>query len=126
MRRIITEIDDCIPVIVFSKGARDWETLLSLGANVVGLGPEMDLAKARKLFPADVAIQGNLDPEMLLHLTPQELTFKTSQLLEKMRGRPGYIFNLGHGVPPAAPLDNIASVVWTVREFSNDNSVRFS
>lgn len=126
MRRIIAEIDDCIPVIVFSKGARDWETLLSLGANVVGLGPEVDLAYARKLFPADIAIQGNLDPEQLLHLTAEELTVKTRQLLETMRGRAGYIFNLGHGVPPAAPLENIASVVRTVREFSNDNTVRFS
>ena len=126
MRRIIAEIDDCIPVIVFSKGAHDWETLLSLGANAVGLGPEIDLATARKLFPADVAIQGNLDPELLLHLTPQELGVKTRRLLETMRGRAGYIFNLGHGVPPTAPLENIASVVRTVREFSHDNSVRFS
>lgn len=126
MRRVIAEIDDCIPVIVFSKGAHDWETLFSLGANAIGLGPEIDLATARKLFPADLAIQGNLDPELLLHLTPEELAVKTRRLLEQMRGRAGYIFNLGHGVPPAAPLDNIASVVRTVREFSHDNSVRFS
>jgi len=126
MRRIIAEIDDGIPVIVFSKGARDWETLLSLGANVVGLGPEVDLAHARKLFPADIAIQGNLDPELLLHLTPKEIAVKTRQLLETMRARAGYIFNLGHGVPPTAPLESIASVVRTVRQFSHDNLVRFS
>lgn len=126
MRRIISEIDDEIPVIVFAKGARDWSTLLNLGANVIGIDPAFDLAEARALFPPEVAIQGNLDPELLLRLTPEELAFKTAQILEKMRGRPGYIFNLGHGVPPATPLENIASVVRTVREFSNDGSARFS
>jgi uroporphyrinogen decarboxylase len=126
MRRIIAEIDEEIPVIVFSKGARDWKTLLSLGANVIGIDPAFDLAAARESFPNDIAIQGNLAPELLLHLTPEELALKTAQLLEKMRGRPGHIFNLGHGVPPAAPLENIASVVRTVREFSDNNSVQHS
>jgi uroporphyrinogen decarboxylase len=126
MRRIIAAIGDSTPVIVFSKGARDWNTLLTLGANVIGIDPAFDLARARELFPPDMAIQGNLDPELLLHLTPGELAFKTAQLLQKMRGRPGYIFNLGHGVPPAAPLENIASVVRTVREFCHDNSLHVS
>ena len=118
MRRIIGEIDEEIPVIVFSKGARDWDTLLKLGANVIGIDPAFDIAQARSLFPGDIAIQGNLDPELLLHLTPDELERKTYELLETMRGRPGYIFNLGHGVPPAAPLENIGRVVSTVRNFT--------
>jgi uroporphyrinogen decarboxylase len=126
LRRIIAEIDDSIPVIVFSKGARDWKTLLTLGANVIGIDPAFDLAEARQMFPRDIAIQGNLDPELLLHLTPDELEVKTAQLLEKMRGRPGYIFNLGHGVPPAAPLENIGRVVKTVRSFGNENEKHFS
>ena len=67
-----------------------------------------------------------LSTELLLRLTPEELAVRTTELLETMRGRPGYIFNLGHGVPPATPLENIASVVRTVREFSNDGSLRFS
>ena len=124
IRRIIREIDGTVPVIVFAKGARDWKTMLSLGANVIGLDPAFDLAEARERFPSNVALQGNLDPELLLHLTPDELAVKTTQLLEKMRGRPGYIFNLGHGVPPATPLENIASVVRTVQEFSHDNATR--
>ena len=126
MRRIIAAIDDSIPVIVFSKGTRDWDTLFSLRANVIGLGPEIDLTDARALFPDDIAIQGNLDPELLLHLTPEELALKTAQLLEKMRGRSGYIFNLAHGVPPSAPLENIASVVRTVHEFSHETPIQFS
>jgi uroporphyrinogen decarboxylase len=126
MRRIISEIGEEVPVIVFAKGARDWDTLLALGAKVIGIDPAFDLARARDLFPPGIGIQGNLDPELLLRLTPEELAARTTELLEVMRGRPGYIFNLGHGVPPAAPLANIASVVKTVRAFSNDGSLRFS
>jgi uroporphyrinogen decarboxylase len=126
MRRIISEIDGNIPVIVFAKGARDWKTLLTLGAKVVGLDHAFDLADARAMFPPHICIQGNLAPELLLQLTPDELEAKTTEILEKMRGRPGYIFNLGHGVPPATPLENIGRVVQTVREFHNDNSIRFS
>ena len=126
MRRIIAEIDEDIPVIVFAKGARDWPTLLSLGANVIGLDPAVDLADARKLFPDDIAIQGNLAPELLVDFTPAELEVKTTVLLEKMRGRPGYIFNLGHGVPPGAPLENIGRVVRTVRSFGHGNQNHFS
>ena len=120
MRRIVAGIGDTVPVIVFAKGARDWNTLLGLGASVIGIDSALDLAAVRKLFPPAVGIQGNLDPELLLHLTPDELEVKTTRILEKMRGRPGYIFNLGHGVPPAAPLENLARVVRTVREFGND------
>ena len=119
IRRIIAGLEGDVPVIVFAKGARDWKTLLGLGANVLGIDPVFDLAEARELFPKNIAIQGNLDPELLLHLSPNELGVKTTQLLEKMRGRPGYIFNLGHGVPPTTPLENIASVVRTVQNFRN-------
>jgi uroporphyrinogen decarboxylase len=126
LRRIISEIDEEIPVIVFSKGTRDWKTLMALGANVVGIDHAFDLSEARQMFPPDIAIQGNLDPELLLHLTPDELEGKTTQLLEKMRGRPGYIFNLGHGVPPATPLENIGRVVKTVRAFGHENQKHFS
>lgn len=117
IQRIVEAIDGQVPVIVFAKGTRDWQTMFNLGADVLGLDPAFDLARARREFPADVAIQGNLDPELLLNLTPAELEVKTGQLLEKLRGRPGHIFNLGHGVPPTTPLENIASVVNTVKKF---------
>lgn len=117
IQRIVGAIDGQVPVIVFAKGTRDWKTMFNLGADVLGLDPAFDLARARREFPADVAIQGNLDPELLLNLTPAELEVKTGQLLQKLRGRPGHIFNLGHGVPPTTPLENIASVVNTVKKF---------
>jgi uroporphyrinogen decarboxylase len=118
LRRIIAAIDGSVPVIVFSKGTRDWDTLLHLGADVIGLDQHFPLSKARQILPANVAIQGNLDPLCLTDFTPGEVAAKTQHLLEIMHGRRGYIFNLGHGVPPGASLENIAAVINTVRSFN--------
>jgi uroporphyrinogen decarboxylase len=123
LRRIISEIDDSIPVIVFSKGTRDWNTLLNLGADVLGIDHQLPLDEARKLLPDTVAMQGNLDPQYLVQFTPEEVAAKTQRLLEIMRGRPGYIFNLGHGVPPGASLENISAVVQTVSNFHDAQGV---
>jgi uroporphyrinogen decarboxylase len=117
IHRIVTSLDQKAPAIVFSKGTRDWQTLIDSGAQVLGVDDRVDLAQARHIFPGDMAIQGNLDPSLLTCLSPGELSCKTRQMLEKMRGRPGYLVNLGHGVPPDAPLENIAAVVETVRNF---------
>ncbi len=121
MRRIIAGLGGTVPVIAFSKGARDWNTLTTLGANVLGIDPALELSEARQVIPKHIAIQGNLDPELLLNLAPDELEAKTRQILQQMQGRPGHIFNLGHGVPPATPLENIARVVETVQSFSSEN-----
>jgi len=117
IHRIISEIDEEIPVILFSKGTRDWRSLSNSGANVIGIDHTFDLLDARRALPAEIAIQGNLSPELLLALSPKELGFATESLLRKMQGRDGYIFNLGHGVPPNTPVENIARVVETVRNF---------
>jgi uroporphyrinogen decarboxylase len=117
IREIIAGLDNKVPVIAFAKGVRDWETLFDLGAQVLGIDHAMDLGLVRRAFPGDIAVQGNLSPDSLVHLTPHEAEVRTKQTLETMRGRPGYIFNLGHGVPPDASLANIAAVVNTVRNF---------
>ncbi|HXP62385.1 MAG TPA: uroporphyrinogen decarboxylase family protein, partial [Dongiaceae bacterium] len=61
-----------------------------------------------------VALQGNLDP-LLLCAPPEALLLETSVMLHDIRKRPGYIFNLGHGVPPGAKLENIERLVSLVR-----------
>jgi uroporphyrinogen decarboxylase len=63
-----------------------------------------------------VAVQGNLDPALLLG-EPAAVARATRDLLESMRGRPGHIVNLGHGVPPEARLDCLETLVSTVRQF---------
>jgi len=107
-----------IPVIVFSLGTHgNWDDLLATGANVLGIDWQFPLAHARRLLPADIALQGNLAPALLGDATPEMVAQETRAVLEAMRGRKGHIFNLGHGVPPNAKLENIAALVETVRNF---------
>jgi uroporphyrinogen decarboxylase len=64
-----------------------------------------------------IGVQGNLAPALLSDDTPEKVAAETSRLLEACAARPGYIFNLGHGVPPDAKLENIAALVETVKNF---------
>jgi uroporphyrinogen decarboxylase len=106
------------PVIVFSPGTHgNWDDLLATGASVLGIDWQFPLAHARRLLPADIALQGNLAPRLLSDATPEIVAQETRAVLEAMRGRKGHIFNLGHGVPPNAKLENIAALSETVRDF---------
>jgi uroporphyrinogen decarboxylase len=107
-----------VPVIIFSPGTHsNWDDLLATGASVLGIDWQFPLAQARKLLPGNIGLQGNLAPSLLSDSTLEVVAAETSRLLEDMRGRKGYIFNLGHGVPPGAKLENIAALVRTVRNF---------
>jgi uroporphyrinogen decarboxylase len=121
MKEIISELrtsNSELPIIVFSLGTHgNWDDLLATGANVLSIDWRFPLADARRLLPSDVALQGNLAPALLSDATPETVAAETSRLLEAMRGRNGYIFNLGHGVPPDAKLENIAALAETVRNF---------
>ena len=72
-----------------------------------------DLAIVRRTLPANVAVQGNLDP-ILLTTTPGIVRHETGRLLEAMRGARGHIFNLGHGITPAAKIECMEALVDTV------------
>jgi uroporphyrinogen decarboxylase len=107
-----------IPTIVFSLGTHgNWDDLINTGASVLGIDWQFPLADARRLLPSVVGLQGNLAPALLSDAVPDVVAAETRRLLEEMRGRRGHIFNLGHGVPPAAKLENIAKLVETVRSF---------
>jgi uroporphyrinogen decarboxylase len=105
------------PVIVFSKGTHgNWDELVATGAQVLGMDWNVRLADVRARLPDRVGVQGNLDP-FLLSTTPEAVAAGTNRILREMRGRPGHVFNLGHGVPPSAKLENIESLVTVVRNF---------
>jgi uroporphyrinogen decarboxylase len=115
MNQIISSLKRKAPVIVFSKGTHgNWQELADSGANVLGVDWGVRLADVRSQVPAQIGLQGNLDP-FLLTTTPQAVALETKRILEEMRGRPGHIFNLGHGVPPNAKLENIRALVETIR-----------
>ena len=101
----------------FRGGAQQERVEIALhGAQVLGVDWNVRLADVRARLPDRVGVQGNLDP-FLLSTTPEAVTAGTGRILGEMRGRPGHIFNLGHGVPPTAKLENIESLVRAVRSF---------
>ena len=106
------------PIIAFSLGTHgNWNDLISTGANVLGIDWQTSMAEARKIIPAHIAMQGNLSPALLVEATPEIVAAETKKILEAVRGRPGHIFNLGHGLTPGAKLENIAALVDTVKGF---------
>jgi uroporphyrinogen decarboxylase len=117
MKQIIGSLRGKAPVIVFSRGTHgNWAELAATGANVLGVDWNVRLAEVAVRLPARVGVQGNLDP-FLLTTAPGAVAADTRRILREMRGRPGHIFNLGHGVPPNATLENIESLVTAVRDF---------
>ena len=117
IKQIIAGLKGQVPVIVFSKGTHgNWDDLVDTGAQILGVDWNIRLADVRARLPEKVGVQGNLDP-FLLSTTPEAVAAETGRILREMRGRPGHIFNLGHGVPPNAKLENIGTLVETVRSF---------
>jgi uroporphyrinogen decarboxylase len=117
MKQIIKSLDKRVPAIVFSKGTHgNWKTLVDTGAHILGVDWTVNLAEIRSRLPEHVGVQGNLDP-FLLTTTPEFVAQETRRILHEMKGQPGHIFNLGHGVPPNAKLENIESLVNAVKDF---------
>jgi len=115
IRQIVSELKGNVPVIVFAKGCHsNWGALVDTGAHVLGIDWTIRLSDLRARVPASIAIQGNLDP-FLLTTAPQIVAAETRTILNEMRHRDGFIFNLGHGVPPNAKLENLEALVATVR-----------
>jgi len=107
-----------VPIIAFSLGTHgNWNDLIATGANVIGIDWQTSMADARKIIPSHIAMQGNLSPTLIAESTPDVVAAETKKVLEAMRGRPGHVFNLGHGLTPGAKLENIAALVETVRAF---------
>ncbi len=118
IRRVVDAIKDDVPVIVFSKGMHEHvDGLVSTGANILGMSWTTSLGKVRDKLPAHVGVQGNLDP-VLMNTTPELVKQETSRLLEEMRGKDGFIFNLGHGIEPAAKPENVQALVETIKAWS--------
>ena len=117
IQQIVHSLKGQVPVIVFGKGVHgNWQELVATGAQVLGVDWNARLAEVAARLPKNVGVQGNLDP-FLLTTTPGAVAAETTRILHEMRGRPGHIFNLGHGVPPDAKLENLQSLVDTVKQF---------
>ena len=107
-----------VPAIVFTKGGAQWlESLASCGAQCVGLDWTADLGAARRQVGTRVALQGNLDPLALL-AEPSAVERAATAVVRAAGHAPGHIFNLGHGIVPATPPENVAVLVDTVHRES--------
>jgi uroporphyrinogen decarboxylase len=118
MARLFAQLDSSVPVIHFGTGTA---TLLELqreaGGTVIGLDWRVSLNPTWEELGFDVAVQGNLDPAVLLG-PPDEIRKQARRVLAQAEGRPGHIFNLGHGVLPDTPLDNVRLLIDFVHDFS--------
>lgn len=105
-----------VPVINFSLGVGTYlEQAAGCGGDVVGIDWQLPLDEAWKRVGFDRPVQGNLDPAALL--APwRELRFRIDDVLERAGGRPGHVFNVGHGLVPQTPPDNVRRLVQHVRE----------
>jgi len=105
-----------VPVINFGTGNSSYlADVAACGGDVLGVDWHMPLDWAWQQIGYDRPIQGNLDPIALL--APwRELQFRIDEVLDSAAGRPGHIFNLGHGILPETPVENVARLVEYVRE----------
>ncbi len=106
-----------VPVIHFGTGAAGFfRELHAAGGDVMGVDWRINIDQAWMDISYRSAIQGNLDPVALFAPLP-ELQAEGHELLKRTGTRPGHIFNLGHGILPETPVENVKAVVQMVREF---------
>lgn len=105
-----------VPVILFGTNTSHLlDDFKRTGADVVGIDWKTDLAQAWQSLNHEVAVQGNLDPT-LLFADADLLEKRSIELLNSVKGKPGYIFNLGHGILPKTPVENVKRVVELVKK----------
>jgi len=118
-RQVISSIAPGVPVIHFGTGtAALLELMRQAGGHVIGVDWRVDLEHAWQRVGYDVGIQGNLDP-VVLFAPRDEIRHRTARILERVRGHRGHIFNLGHGILPQTPVDNVVALVDMVHELSS-------
>ncbi|OQY20699.1 MAG: uroporphyrinogen decarboxylase [Desulfobacteraceae bacterium 4572_35.1] len=107
-----------IPVIYFVKGSGTMlELVKEAGSDVIGLDWHINLGKARDILGDDVAVQGNLDPSVLYAPQPY-IEQEVQRILNENDDRPGFIFNLGHGITPSVDPANAIFMVDAVHRLS--------
>lgn len=118
--RIFSELDKRseVPTVYYINGGHHLLKAMSkTGANVVGLDWKYDIGIAKQLIGKDVALQGNLNPNILF-CRPEVIKAKTADIISKMNGENGHIFNLGHGIDKNVNPEHLKYMIKTVKELS--------
>jgi uroporphyrinogen decarboxylase len=116
--RILKAMPKGTPTLYFAlaPSVGHLESLRTMHADVFGLDYRVSVAQARAIIGGSRGVQGNLDPAVLVG-PPEEVVVQAEAILRENGGRPGFIFNLGHGIWPETPVENVALLVQTVRRF---------
>ena len=121
-RNVIGGVNQGTPVIHFGTGTSALlELLREAGGDVVGLDWRVRLDEAWQRIGHDVGVMGNLDP-VALFANQDHLRAQAKLILDQAGGRPGHIFNLGHGILPETPVENVIALVDAVHEMSSKPS----
>ena len=116
-RDVIGSVTSGVPVLHFGTGTNALlELMREAGGDVIGVDFRVELDDAWQRL-GDVGIQGNLDPAVLL-AAPSYIRQRAREILRQAAGRAGHIFNLGHGILPTTPVDNVRALVDAVHELS--------
>lgn len=114
---ILANIKRSVPVISFCKGSSVFAPMMAESKpDVISVDWNADLKNIKGALPEGIAVQGNLDP-FVLYAEKHVIKEKIHQLFERMRGENGFIFNLGHGIMPDIPFDNVKYAIDVVKEF---------
>ena len=118
-KKVIEGVERGVPLIHFATSSSTLlEQMKRAGGDVIGVDWRVDLREAWARLGYDVAIQGNLDPVIVLG--PVNLIEREARrILEAAEGRPGHIFNLGHGILPNTPVDHVVALVEAVHQYSS-------
>ena len=118
-RALIRALTPGTPVIHFGTGTASLlPSMRAAGGAVIGLDWRVDLDAGWAAVGHDVAVQGNLDPAVLLS-KPAYIRQRVKDILARAAGRPGHIFNLGHGILPQTPVEHARALVEMVHELSD-------
>jgi uroporphyrinogen decarboxylase len=118
-RALIRALTPGVPVIHFGTGTASLlPSMRAAGGDVIGLDWRVELDLGWAAVGHDVAVQGNLDPVVLLS-KPAYIRQRVKDILERAGGRPGHIFNLGHGILPQTPVEHARALVEMVHELSD-------
>src|SRR6266481_1143997 len=121
-QNVIKNLTPGVPVIHFGTGtATLLELMREAGGDVIGLDWRVRLDEAWRRIGNDFAVMGNIDP-VELFADKDHIRAQARKILDQVGGRPGHIFNMGHGILPETPVENVIALVEAVHEMSQEKS----
>jgi len=117
-KKVFDGVGNRVPAIHFGTGTKNFlEFMAHAGGDVISVDHNISLREAWQKIGPGKAIQGNLDPKVLCG-SLGDIKKEVKRILAEAQGRPGHIFNLGHGVLPETPVENVIALVDMVHELS--------